>query len=1005
MTSTSLATSLSDSQQGGTGGSVTLQTTSSSSVTTAVQAISGVTNTDPANPETVTLDLDGATATPAAPINTSSGVQVELTSSSGNATIQGAVVSSGTVVIDASVAPVDWTVNGGNVTVLGSASVGDFIVNGGTVTLADGTVITGNSPAIIVNGGTVILQGATARTATNSPTIVVNSGSLVVRNSTVQESTGYTQADILINGGTVDLGTVASPGGNTFNVNGSGELVRNTTSSSVPNFGNVLEINGAPLASSELTFTTLGSSAALSAFGQPVTLTASVRAADPADGTPAGVVEFLDTMTNAVLGTVSTSSGVATLTSSVLSVGSHTISALYEGGGEFAFSRVSTTLAVQKDGSAAALSSSASAPNFGQAVTFTARVTALAPGSGVPGGSVDFYDSTTGIDLTPGNVSLVSGAATFSTAGLPVGTNTITVSYGGDAEFLNSAGTVTVVVNQSIIVLDPSAGGALTLSGNASIKVAGGVFVDSSSASALAISGNAQIKASVIDVHGKVQKSGNASFSPAPVPGAAVLADPLTGLVWPGTAGLANFGSESVSGNSSVTIKPGIYSQISASGNSTLTLQSGTYIIEGGGFTVSGNANVNGSGVTIVNAGSKYPSAGGTYGSITLSGNGSYKLSPPTSGTDAGIVILQPRDNTKALTISGNASGMTGTIYAPTAQLSESGNAALNAALVVDTLIISGNGVANTVSLDAPTGTVAYSPAQIRAGYGVNSLSWDGAGQTIAIVDAYDDPSIYQALDAFDSQFGATASGLSFYAQYGPASSFLTVLNQDGQATSLPGADPNGPGASNWEVEEALDVEWAHAIAPGAQIILVEANSQSLSDLMASVATAAVQPDVSVVSMSWGFAEGQSVLASDEASYDHVFTTPGVTFVASTGDYGAADPEYPAYSPNVVAVGGTSLTLNTDGSYNSETGWGYQSDSMGAFIGSGGGISLYEPEPVYQEGVQSTGMRTTPDVSLVADPATAHGLPTRTTWIRAIHSRSSAERACQPRRGRACWRW
>ena len=119
--------------------------------------------------------------------------------------------------------------------------------------------------------------------------------------------------------------------------------------------------------------------------------------------------------------------------------------------------------------------------------------------------------------------------------------------------------------------------------------------------------------------------------------------------------------------------------------------------------------------------------------------------------------------------------------------------------------------------------------------------------------------SIYQALDAFDVQFGLTTSGPTLYQQYGPASSFLTVLNQYGQATSLPGDRPSGPGTVNWEMEEALDVEWAHAMAPGAQIILVEANSQSLSDLMASVATAASQPGVSVVSMSWGFTEGQAV--------------------------------------------------------------------------------------------------------------------------------------------------
>jgi hypothetical protein len=280
-----------------------------------------------------------------------------------------------------------------------------------------------------------------------------------------------------------------------------------------------------------------------------------------------------------------------------------------------------------------------------------------------------------------------------------------------------------------------------------------------------------------------------------------------------------------------------------------------------------------------------------------------------------------------------------------------------------------GGHIAN--ALDAPpAGTVAYTPAQIRTAYGLNNLSLDGTGQTIAIVDAYDDPNIYQAVDTFDTEFGLTASGPTLYQQYGQAASFLTVLNQSGQSTSLPGLDPTGAGSANWELEAALDVEWIHAIAPGARIVLVEANSQSLSDLMASVATAASQPGVSVVSMSWGFPEGQSVFASDEATYNSDFTTPGVTFVASTGDYGTADPEFPAFSPNVVAVGGTSLSLNADNSYNGETGWGYYSNSVGAYIASGGGLSLYQPEPAYQQGVQSTGSRTTPDVSLFADPAT-----------------------------------
>ena len=722
------------------------------------------------------------------------------------------------------------------------------------------------------------------------------------------------------------------------------------------------------------TVTSITTSANPSVYGEPVTFTATVTGDPPISGFPTGTVTLMDGMTTLGTGTLN-ALGVATYTTTSfqLSVGSgQSITAVYSGDTNFtASTSTASSQTIKQDGTTTFASASPGLANVGQTVTFTATLTANAPGLGTPTGTVDFYDTTTSTDLTPVGIALSSGTAAFATTSLAVGGHTIKVSYSGDTNFLtSSASTGSITIGQAIIVLDPSAGGALSLSGNASIKLTGGVYVDSSSSTALSASGNAAIKVSAIDVHGGVQKSGNASLSPTPVTGAATVSDPLASLAEPSTFGLTNYGSESLSGNSSATIKPGIYSQITVSGNASLTLGSGIYIIEAGGLSVSGNANISGSGVTIVNAGSKYPATGGTYGSITLSGNGSYNLSPPTTGTYAGIVIFQTRDNSKALTLSGNAAGMTGTVYASAAQLAESGNATLNAALIVDTLTISGNGINNTVTLSAPAGTVAYTPAQIRSAYGINTLSFDGTGQTIAIVDAYDDPSIFQALDAFDSQFGLTASVQTLYNQYGPASSFLTVRNQNGQATFLPSTDPNGPGTDNWEVEEALDVEWAHAIAPGAQIILVEANSQSLSDLMASVATAASQPGVSVLSMSWGFAEGQSVFASDEATYDSTFNVPGVTFVASTGDYGGADPEYPAFSPNVVAVGGTSLTLNADNSYNSETGWGYYSSSMGAFIGSGGGISIYEAEPAYQQGVQSTGGRTTPDVSLVADPAT-----------------------------------
>jgi len=716
-----------------TGGTLFIQA-DSTQISSDLSAVNGL--SAPTAPVSVTLDLGSQTTSLTTPINAPTGVQVVLTSSStSGATVSGATVNGGNVLVGAGVTPSNWTVNGGNVTVEGSAAAGDFIVNGGTVTLADGTVITGNSPAIIVNGGTVILQAATAQTATNSPTIVVSGGSLLVRDSTIEGSTGYPQPAILITGGTVDLGTSTRPGGNTINVNGTAELVNDTTSSSVPDVGNTLEVNGTALAGPYLSFTALTGSTASSVYGQSVTFTATVRAASPTDGTPTGTVDFVDTTTGANLGTRTVTNGVAALSTSALAVGNHTITADYQGDNNFAFSLGSATCTVQQDGSTTTVSSSAGSPALGQTLTFTAKVAANAPGSGTPTGTVDFFDTTTKTDLTPGGVPLSSGTATFSTRSLTAGSHTIQASYSGDTNFLtSSASTGTITVGQSIIVLDPSAAGALSLSTNASIKVAGGVYVDSSSSSALSVSGNAAITASVIDVHGGVQKSGNASFSPAPVTGAATVPDPLASLPAPSTSGLTSYGAESLSGNSSATIKPGVYTGITVSGNAKLTMNSGIYIIEGGGFTVSGTASVSGPGVLIVNAGSSYPNTGGTYGSITLSSAGSYNLSPPTTGTYAGIVIFQSRDNTKALTVSANASALTGTIYAPAAQVAESGNAQLNAAIIADTMTIGGNGVADVVVHSAPSGPVASTPAPILDTRGLTGLG-DGTVLTTAIVD------------------------------------------------------------------------------------------------------------------------------------------------------------------------------------------------------------------------------------------------------------------------------
>jgi hypothetical protein len=269
-----------------------------------------------------------------------------------------------------------------------------------------------------------------------------------------------------------------------------------------------------------------------------------------------------------------------------------------------------------------------------------------------------------------------------------------------------------------------------------------------------------------------------------------------------------------------------------------------------------------------------------------------------------------------------------------------------------------------------PFDVIGYTPAQIRTAYGINAIpkdaagkTLDGTGQTIAIVGAYDDPTVFQDVDAFDTQFGLTASGPTLYQQYGAASSFLTVLNQAGQPSPLPTVDPDGPSRNSAEAEEIMDIEWAHAIAPGAHIDVIECSSEDDADLFAGAKKAASLPGVSVVSISFGNNEGtgtDDVTAADEAKYDPYFVAPGVTFLAATGDKGTADASYPAFSPNVVAVGGTSLTLHTDGSYKEETGWS----------GSGGGPSKYEPEPSYQQSVQTTGSRTIPDVAFVADDKT-----------------------------------
>jgi subtilase family serine protease len=259
-----------------------------------------------------------------------------------------------------------------------------------------------------------------------------------------------------------------------------------------------------------------------------------------------------------------------------------------------------------------------------------------------------------------------------------------------------------------------------------------------------------------------------------------------------------------------------------------------------------------------------------------------------------------------------------------------------------------GRGRLRVEELEARCLLSAFAPAQLRHAYGFDQISFssngqtmvgDGSGQTIAIVDAYDDPNIASDLKVFDSA-------------YGLVDPTFTKVSPSGV---LPRAN------AGWAQEIALDVEWAHAIAPGADILLVEAASDSLSALLNAVSYAARQPGVSVVSMSWGSSE-----FANQINLDSIFTTPanhnGVTFVASSGDTGSrSGVSWPASSANVLSVGGTTLhVLDNSGTYASESAWS----------GSTGGYSTFESEPTWQLSIQDSGVRTAPDVSYVADPNT-----------------------------------
>ncbi len=232
-------------------------------------------------------------------------------------------------------------------------------------------------------------------------------------------------------------------------------------------------------------------------------------------------------------------------------------------------------------------------------------------------------------------------------------------------------------------------------------------------------------------------------------------------------------------------------------------------------------------------------------------------------------------------------------------------------------------------------------PATIASVYSLTG-TLAGAG-VIVIVDAYHYPTALNDFNVFANQFKLPPE---------PSNDPLSPYNQVFQVVYANGSKPRGN--CGWNQEAALDIEWAHAMAPNAKIVLVEAASNSFTNLFNAVDVASSIANAQEVSMSWGGSE-----FSSEAGNDAHFTHPGVVYFAASGDTGGATI-YPSASPNVVAAGGTRINRDASGAFVNETGWS----------GSGGGPSKYESRPSYQNIIQTIvgGARGIPDYSFDADP-------------------------------------
>lgn len=298
--------------------------------------------------------------------------------------------------------------------------------------------------------------------------------------------------------------------------------------------------------------------------------------------------------------------------------------------------------------------------------------------------------------------------------------------------------------------------------------------------------------------------------------------------------------------------------------------------------------------------------------------------------------------------------------------------------------------IAATINAQKPCATLVdhcYTPQQVRQGYNVTPLlkaGYTGAGQSIVIVDSFGSPTLTHDLHMFDQTFGLPDP---------PALDIRAPLG------TVPFDSKNTDHVA-WAQETTLDVEWAHVIAPSAKIVVLTSpvaeteGVQGLPEFLQLEEYAVKQHLGTIFSQSWAAteetlftSEGKDLMESFEKFFQDATLKQHMTFLAAAGDFGSTNPDlnmkaypyptvnYPASSPWVTTVGGTSLYLDNDGKYRSETTW-----NSGIGAASGGGISKYFSAPDYQNDylptanlVQMHGYRAIPDVAYNADPHT--GVP------------------------------